>query len=74
MVQEMKGNFLNIGIFLFDTSIPGTDPELLATQHCLIQDEGFAKPLSHGVSLKDWLWNAMNGNIIDVGLELLDKE
>ncbi|KQO05878.1 pectin acetylesterase-family hydrolase [Paenibacillus sp. Leaf72] len=74
MVQELKVGIPGIGIFLFDTPAPGADPELLGTQHCLIQDEGFSKPLSHGYSLRDWLWNAMNGNIQDVGLELLDKK
>ncbi|MBY9078340.1 hypothetical protein KIH86_02760 [Paenibacillus sp. HN-1] len=73
MIDTLKAEIPSIGLFLFDFPNPDIDPALLGTQHTLIRSPRFSVPASHGISLQQWMWEAVNGMVSDVGLELLNK-
>jgi len=68
MTDVMKAEIPGIGIFLLDTPETGLDSELIGTQHTFLHTPEFFQPVSNGVSLREWLWNAVNGTISSIGL------
>ncbi|QLG40510.1 pectin acetylesterase [Paenibacillus sp. E222] len=72
MVDALKSEIPGIGIFLFDNPIGEMYSESMGTTHTLIHDPEFYRPVKHGTSLRDWLWSAVNGNVYDAGLDLLE--
>jgi hypothetical protein len=69
MVDVLKSEIPGIGVFLLDNPDTGLDPELLGTQHTFLHTPEFFQPVKDGVSLRDWLWNAVNGSVLNIGLE-----
>ena len=68
MVDTLKTEIPGMGIFLLNTPDPGIDPELLGTQHTFLLAPEFFQPIKNGVSLRDWLWDAVNGTVSSVGM------
>jgi len=72
MVDTLKNEIPGINFFLFENPTENLQPELMGTMHTLIHDPEFSRPVKGGISLRDWLWSAVNDTVSDVGMELLD--
>jgi len=72
MCEKLMEETPNIGLYIFDVPIPRL-AEFKLTQHTIIFENNVDKPVSGGVSALSWLWNAVNGKVTRVGLDLLDK-
>ncbi|MNC79565.1 hypothetical protein D3C75_1320740 [compost metagenome] len=68
MAKVLKSEIPGIGIFLLDTPDTGLDSELLGTQHTFLHTPEFFQPAKDSVSLRDWLWNAVNGTVSSIGM------
>ena len=67
MVDGLQENIPSVGIFIWKY---GEDPETHNTQHTIISSNVFDK-LEDEVSVADWIYAAVNGNVQSHGLELL---
>ena len=69
MVAGLQANIPGVGIYIWNY---GEDPETHNTQHTIISSNVFDK-LEDGVSVADWIYAAVNGDVQSHGLALLDK-
>ena len=69
MVAGLQENIPGVGIYIWNC---GEDPETHNTQHTIISSNVFDK-LEDGVSVADWIYAAVNGDVQSHGLALLDK-
>ncbi len=67
MVAELQENIPGIGIYIWNY---GEDTETHNTQHTIISSNVFDK-LEDGVSIADWIYAAVNGDVQSHGLSLL---
>ena len=67
MVVGLQENIPGVGIYIWSL---GEDPETRNTQHTIISSSVF-EPLEEGVSVADWIYAAVNGDVRTLGLELL---
>ena len=67
MVDGLQENIPGVGIFIWKY---GEDPETHNTQHTIISSNVFDK-LEDDISVADWIYAAVNGNVQSHGLELL---
>lgn len=67
MVRGLQENIPGVGIYIWSL---GEDPETRNTQHTIISSSVF-EPLEEGVSVADWIYAAVNGDVRTLGLELL---
>ncbi len=68
MVKGLKDNIPNIGIYIWKS---GEDPETHNTQHTIISANVF-EPLEDNISIAEWIYEAVNGEIKNHGLSLID--
>ena len=72
MSRDIQREIPEAGLFFFDSlGFPGTDPEDHLTQHCILQLPSAFEQAVEDKSAADWLWNAVNGRIEKIGLNLL---
>jgi len=69
MVAGLQENIPGVGIYIWNY---GEDPETHNTQHTIISSNVFDK-LEDGVSVADWIYAAVNGEVQSHGLALLEK-
>jgi hypothetical protein len=69
MVAGLQENIPGVGIYIWNY---GEDPETHNTQHTILSSNVFDK-LEDGVSVADWIYAAVNGDVQSHGLALLDK-
>ena len=67
MVDGLQEKIPGVGIFIWKY---GEDPETHNTQHTIISSNVFDK-LEDDISVADWIYAAVNGNVQSHGLELL---
>ena len=70
MVNALQENIPGIGIYIWSLN---EDTQTGNTQHTIISSNVFDK-LENGVSVGEWIYNAVNGDVKSYGLELLDKQ
>ena len=68
MVKGLQTNIPNIGIYIWDY---GKDEETGNTQHTIISSNVFDK-LGNDMSVCEWMYAAVQGDIQSIGLELLE--
>ncbi len=68
MVKGLQTNIPNIGIYIWDY---GKDEETGNTQHTIISSNVFDK-LGNDMSVCEWMYAAVKGDIQSIGLELLE--
>ena len=68
MVEGLQTNIPNVGIYIWDS---GKDEETGNTQHTIISSNVFDK-LGNDISVCEWMYKAVNGDIQTIGLELLE--
>lgn len=71
MVNELK-QLPNTGLLIWDGH--GEDEKLNLTGHTLLFLAPFYKDDLHGTTMAKWVMNAINGNVNNHGLNLLDKK
>ncbi len=69
MVSRLKENIPEIGIYIWKHA---EDAETRNTQHTILSSNVFDK-LEDGVSVADWIYAAVNGDVESHGLALLEK-
>jgi hypothetical protein len=69
MVKGLQDNIPGIGIYIWNHA---EDAETHNTQHTIISSNVFDK-LEDGVSVADWIYAAVNGDVQSHGLALLEK-
>lgn len=69
MVKGLQESIPGIGIYIWSA---GEDEDTHNTQHTIISSNVFDK-LEDGVSVADWIYAAVNGDVQSHGLALLDK-
>ena len=69
MVAGLRENIPGVGIYIWNY---GEDPETHNTQHTIISGNVFDK-LEDGVSVADWIFAAVNGDVQTHGLALLGQ-
>ena len=69
MVKGLQDNIPGIGIYIWNHA---EDAETHNTQHTIISSNVFDK-LEDGVSVADWIYAAVNGEVQSHGLALLEK-
>jgi hypothetical protein len=68
-VSELKKINAEFCIYLND--FPSIRTDIVGTEHCVLNSEAFYYKSHSGISTMEWLWDAVNGKIYDVGMELL---
>lgn len=68
MVEGLQTNIPNVGIYIWDY---GKDEETGNTQHTIISSNVFDK-LGNDISVCEWMYKAVNGDVQTIGLELLE--
>lgn len=68
MVKGLQTNIPSVGIYIWDY---GKNEKTGNTQHTIISSNVFDK-LGNDMSVCDWIYCAVNGNVQTLGLELLD--
>ena len=68
MVQGLQTNIPSVGIYIWDY---GKDEETGNTQHTIISSNVFDK-LGNDISVCEWIYKAVNGDVQTIGLELLE--
>lgn len=68
MVEGLQTNIPNVGIYIWDA---GKDEETGNTQHTIISSNVFDK-LGNNISVCEWIYKAVNGDVQTIGLELLE--
>ncbi|WIM38484.1 pectin acetylesterase-family hydrolase [Paenibacillus sp. PK4536] len=71
MVKGLQNNIPGVGIYIWDGL--SYNKELNLTQHTIISSNVFDK-LDGKKSISDWIMDAINGDIKQYGIELLEKE
>lgn len=66
-VQALKGLAVPFGCYIHDFVQDGMP------QHCTLAASTFHTTAMDGITPMDWLWKAVNGEVTDVGLQLLSK-
>lgn len=69
MVQELQTNIPTIGVYIWSCA---EDPETGNTQHTIISANVFDK-LGNKKSICEWIYDAVNGNIQNYGIDLLKQ-
>ena len=69
MAHGLQENIPGVGIYIWKY---GEDPETYNTQHTIISSNVFDK-LEDDVSVADWIYAAVNGDVQSHGLELLGR-
>ena len=69
MVDGLQKNIPSAGIYIWKYK---EDPETHNTQHTIISSNVFDR-LEDDVSIADWIYAAVNGNVQSHGLSLLDQ-
>lgn len=67
MVRELQTNIPTIGVYIWSFA---EDPETGNTQHTIISANVFDK-LGNEKSICEWIYDAVNGNVQNYGLDLL---
>jgi hypothetical protein len=70
MAAGLMRDIPGVGLYFFDTPDPGPKGMGL-TKHCIIGDKGFRRTSVDGKSARDWIWDAVNGDVRSYGLNLL---
>ena len=70
MVADLQENIPNVGIYVWSC---GEDESTGNTQHTIISSNVF-DVLEDGISVADWIYAAVNGDVQTHGLELLEME
>lgn len=68
MVEGLQTNIPNVGIYIWNY---GKDEETGNTQHTIISSNVFDK-LGNDISVCEWIYKAVNGDVQTIGLELLE--
>ena len=68
MVEGLQTNIPSVGIYIWDY---GKDEETGNTQHTIISSNVFDK-LGNDISVCEWIYKAVNGDVQTIGLELLE--
>ena len=69
MVRQLKEITPHFGIFLNEWKIPLIT--MGGTVHCSVREPHFTLFTQNGISMADWLKDAVEGKVYDVGLDLL---
>ena len=69
MVKGLKASIPDVGIYIWKYD---EDPETHNTQHTIISANVF-EPLEDNISVGEWIHEAVNGEVKDHGLSLLDR-
>ena len=69
MVNALQENIPGIGIYIWSLN---EDTQTGNTQHTIISSNVFDK-LENGVSVGEWIYNAINGDVKSYGIELLSS-
>ena len=69
MVNGLQTNIPDVGIYIWNC---GEDADTHNTQHTIISSNVFDK-LGNDRSVGEWIYDAVNGDVKNYGLELLDK-
>lgn len=69
MVSDLQNNIPNVGIYIWNYN---QDSNTGNTQHTIISSNLFDK-LEDGISVGEWIMNAINGEVTSHGLHLLDE-
>ena len=72
MCDELRGRIPAVGLFLFDTPDRQRKKESL-TIHCIIGDKTVYEYPVEGMTASEWVWQAVQGDIRQVGLKLLEQ-
>ncbi|QKJ18921.1 pectin acetylesterase-family hydrolase [Microbacterium hominis] len=70
MSASLARDIPGVGFYFFDTPDPSARGMGLTT-HCVIGDRAFHRTTSDGKTARDWLWDAVNGNVRSYGQALL---
>lgn len=68
--EQLQQMVPDCGIYIFDKVAQDENGEHL-TIHTILMEAPVYEPMNDSISVMDWLWEAVNGNIDKVGLELL---
>lgn len=71
MCEQLQREIPECGLFFFDLAIPGTSEEDHLTIHTVLMEPTVYEPLCGTVTVMEWLWQAVNGNVQKIGMELL---
>lgn len=71
MVEGLQNNIPGVGIYIWDGLSYNKETNL--TQHTIISSNVFDK-LNGETSISDWIIDAVNGDVKQYGIELLEKE
>ena len=72
MCNELRKRIPAVGLFLFDTPNKQHTKEAL-TNHCTIGDKTVYEYPVEGLTAAQWVWQAVQGDIRQVGLKLLEQ-
>lgn len=72
MCDELRGRIPTAGLFLFDTPDKQHTKEAL-TIHCIIGDKTVYEYSVEGTTASQWIWQAVQGDIQQIGLNLLQQ-
>lgn len=67
-ITELKQINPEFGCYINQFKYPGSK---IATEHCVLFSTSFTQRSVDGVAPANWLWDAVNRNVYDVGLNLL---
>lgn len=70
MVEGLQANIEGVGIYIWEYAM---DKDTKNTQHTILSSQVFEK-LNGEKSVADWITDAIDGNVQNYGLELLDKK
>ncbi len=73
MCRQMRQEIPGCGLFIFDKVMPGTDEEAHLTVHTILMENLVYETLECGCSAMEWLWRAVQGEIVSYGTELCEK-
>ena len=68
-IRELKNISCEFGIYLND--FPCIQPGMAGTEHCVLNSEMFFRKQINDVSTMEWLWDAIQGRVSDIGMALL---
>lgn len=73
MCDAIRQRIPTVGLFLFDTPDKPHSKEAL-TIHCIIGDKTIYGYPVEGTTASQWVWQAVQGNVQQIGLDLLQKQ
>lgn len=78
MCRQMIDTIPDVGLYIFDTPVsgPGSEENRAAgfTRHCIAIDDVANTTRTEGKTVQEWLWEAMNGKPVCIGLKLLEQQ